>query len=290
MAGIAYVYKRLWNPEILIDDNSVIPHKCRRMFHGRYPMMYEIKWTGGTQAGEELGTAGTLLKNGTVTPFQVTVVSSSADDKRTTAAGAVHSVALIGVSVASITDYTNGIEKPKTSVEVVSMNGTADVLSQRFYLWVDHIYACEWGTAATHDATGIITAESPANTNLLVLAATFNEGEGGTWHWRKDCGIETHLVSIKPTAALAGGDGVALTAAHTGYDHTLQDENIIEKTDYYTYIHYGGEPPFEHNGDDNFRYASTLLAKCVWSEALIANTQTIQIKIFQKCSPKPYKL
>lgn len=287
MVGIAYVVKRLWNPEVFIDANNVIPHKCKKAFHEGYPMMYEIKWRGGTQAGEELGTVATAKKDGTTTPFQLTVVSTSALDDRDNAAGTVQSVAVIGISVSSIYGYTNQGEVPQTTVEVIEMNGTVDVVSTRFYLWVDHVYAVEWGSGATFDAEGIITVESPANTNLLVLPATFNEGEGGTWHFPKGARVSTHKVDMAPTAALAGGDGVALTGVFTKFDHIYQTENLIERTDTFTYIHYGGEPPHVHDSN-GYRFTGTHSASCVWTETLIANTQTIEIKIMQQVDRHNY--
>ena len=169
------------------------------------------------------------------------------------------------------------------------MNGTTDVLSQRYYLWVDHVYACEWGSGATHDAEGNITVESPANTTLLALAATFNEGEGGTWHWRKDSWISLHAITIKPTAALAAGDGCVVTSNHEFYNHIYDDENIIDIVDTYPYIHYGGGLNV-HEDEDIKRFVATDKAFCMWSEALVANSQTIDIHILQKCKHKQYDL
>ena len=291
MAGIAYVYKRLWNPEVFIDTNGVITDKCRKAINGENKPFYHIKWHGGTQAGEELGTAASSVKDGTTTPFQITVVSDQANDSRSVAAGFVHSVALIGVSTESTTAYTewlaNGTTttlgqagRPKSTVEVVTMNGTTDVLSTRYYLWVDHAYACEWGTGATHDAEGNITIESPANTTLLTITATYNESNGGVWHFPPGAQVKTEFVRFMPTAALAAGDGVALTATYSGFDKELNDSNITDCTDAYTYIHYGGSEGIVHKGSIVPRYA-TKASKVLWSEALIANTQSINIEIIQ---------
>jgi len=297
MAGIAYVYKRLWNPEILVDPDNILPNKCRRLFNGKYDPTYVIKWHGATQAGEELGTAADSVKSGTTTPFQITVVSSDVGDDRDTAAGFVHSVALIGVSVESTAAYTEWLAngstttlgeagRPKSTVEVVHMNGTSDVLSTRYYLWVDHAYACEWGTGATHDAEGDITIESPADTDLLTIKATYNESQGGVWHFPPGALVRTEYVRMMPTATLAAGDGVVLTATLSGFDQELNDANITDCTDTFTYIHYGNNQSVEIPGDKIQRYA-TKESKCLWTETLVANTQSINIQIVQTTQKLP---
>jgi hypothetical protein len=277
MAGIAYVRKRLYNPELIIDTNGVLPNSLRNYYKGKAKPLYFIKWKGTTQAGEELGTAAASVKDGTTTPFQITVVSSDVADKRATAAGAVHSVALIGVSVASISDYQLGNETPKSTVEVVAMNGTTDVLSTRYYLWVDHAYACEWGTGAT-DATGDITIESPANTELLKITATYNESDGGVWHFVSGKDLRTVKVKIMTTEALAASDGVVLSGTFTGFDQTNNTDPDIN-VDYYSYIEYG-------NGGREFGEAlrsrrTTNNSKVLWSEALVANAKDLDLEIYQ---------
>lgn len=247
---------------------------------------YEIKWQGTTQAAdEELGTALTSAKVGTTTPFQVTVVSTDVGDDRGNTAGFVHSVALIGLSVSSAAAYTAG-ETPKTTVEVIAMDGTTDVLSTRYYVWLDHIYACEWGTGATHDAEGNITAESPANTTLITLAATFNEGEGGTWHFQEGSILTTELVRTTPTATLAAGDGVVVMATYKFFNHDLDDENLSDLFIRYPYIHYGSEI---HTREKDMvpRYVNTDKATCRWSEADTANTPVIDIQILQQATRVP---
>jgi len=288
MAGIAYVRKRLFNPEVIVDTNNVLNLAyIRQNINGYKRPTYFIKWTGGTQAGEELGTAAASVKDGTTTPFQITVVSSDVADKRTTAAGAVHSVALIGISVESIAAYNewvlNGTTttlgeagRPKSTIEVVAMNGTTDVTTTRYYLWVDHAYACEWGTGAT-DATGNITIESPANTTLITIAATYNESDGGSWHFPPDCVVRTTYVKTSPTAALAAGDGVNLTATWTNTEKTNNSDPDLN-VDHYNHIHYGGQQTHATNGIARY---TTKTTKCLWSEALIANTQTYDIEIMQ---------
>jgi hypothetical protein len=291
MAGIAYVKKRLYNPEILIDANEIFGTHgqiLRRAEGGHYKPMYYINWTGTTQAGEELGTAAASVKDGTTTPFQVTVVSSDVADNRSTAAGAVHSVALVGVSTNSVAGYaawnedpttTEGdLGKPRATVEVVAMNGTTDVLSTRYYLWLDAVYACEWGTGAT-DATGNITAESPANTTLIQITAGQNEGEGGVWHFPPNHYIDTHHVGVVPTATFAAGDGVVLSGTFTGFDQSNNTDPDLN-VDYYTYTSRGGSIANTAADHTISRYTTTN-SKVLWSEALIANAIVFNLHIVQ---------
>lgn len=283
MAGVAYNYIRLWNPEIVIDANNVLPRSSRQdidMGNGRLEKIptFHVKWHGSTQADEQLGTAMNSDKDGQTTPFQLTVVSSDVGDKRTTAAGFVHSVAVIGNSVASIADYSNGIETPKTTVEVFAMNGTTDVTSVRYYTNVIHAYACEWGTGATHDAEGNITIESPANTALLTITTTYNESNGGTIHFCDGDEVRVKKVRIRPTAALAAGDGASLVMTWSGMEHTLNDSNIVDCTDTYSYIHYGADSMVYVDDRSMFARSSTLTGKVVLSEKLIANTQPMEIE------------
>lgn len=283
MVGIAYVRKRLWNPEVLIDPNKIFGENgqlLRMKTDGSIEPLYEIKWTGGTQAGEELGTAVTSAKDGTTTPFVVTVVSSDVADNRSTAAGAVHSVALIGISIDASEVNAEGTILPgvipKASVEVVAMNGTTDVLALRLYLWLDAIYACEWGTGAT-DATGNIQAESPANTVLISLLATQNEGEGGTWHFPANKAVHTHHVSLTPTATFAAGDGVVLTGAYTSFDQANNSDPDLN-IDFYTYTSAGGSVS-EGVGLDIIHRFTTINSKVLWVETLIANSIVYSIHI-----------
>jgi len=277
MAGPVYSKKRLYNPDLVIDPNNVFPRNLRRVYHGKSYTMYYQKWLGTTQAAEEKGTSEDSAKDGTTTPFEVIIVSSNVGDNRSTAAGYVHSVALIGISVASIADYKYGTEKPLKTVEVVAMNGTTDVTATRYYLWVDHAYACEWGTGATHDAEGDITIEAPANTDLLTIKATFNESNGGIWHCRDGDTYITHEVNIQATAATAIADGVFVRVAYTGFDHTLNDSNVADAYDFHTYI-LGGTSE-HHEASMNSRYA-TSTGKITMSEGLIANGLVFQIESY----------
>lgn len=283
MAGIAYVRKRLYNPELLIDANDIFDDgKILRNADddGKYKPLYEIHWTGTTQAAEELGTALTSSKDGRTTPFIVTMVSSDVADDRSNAAGAAHSVALIGITcdadgVDGAGNYIAGSPTYAT-IEVVAMDGTTDVLATRLWIWLDAIYACEWGTGAT-DATGIITAESPANTNLIVLGAGQNEGEGGTWHFPAGRHVHTHHVTLTPTATFAAGDGVILTGTWTGINqanNTDPDLNV----DYYAYTSAGGTVN-QSEGLDMLRRKTTINSKVIWSEALVANAIVYDLHI-----------
>lgn len=244
MAGIAYSRKRLYNPDLIVDPNGVLPQNLALDVDGRNKTLYEITWTGTSQAGEELGTAPDSAKDGTTTPYIVTMVSSDVADDRGTAAGAVHSVALIGVTTSSVEDYLEwkrdptcsaGIRgKPQSTVEVVAMDGTTDVLATRYFIWLDGLYACEWGTGAT-DATGNITAESPANTALLTIAATYNESNGGRFHFPPGKKAQLHHVDITPLEVLAATTGVIVDFAWTGNDQTNNTDPDLN-VDYYTYI------------------------------------------------------
>ena len=293
MAGIAYVRKRLYNPEVLVDPNEIFGTAGALLkqwdeHKQRYSPLYQIVWTGATQASEELGTAPTSAKDGTTTPYQVVVVSSDVADDRGTAAGAVHSVALIGISVPSIADYNQWLldpttqagklGKPKASVEVVAMDGITDVLSTRYYIWLDAIYACEWGTGAT-DATGNIQAESPANTVLLSLLAGQNEGEGGRWHFPPDRHVITNHVNITPTATFAAGDGVVLDAAFTSFDQSNNSDPDLN-VDYYAYTSRGGSVMTAQEEHGIARH-TTINSQVIWTEALVANTIVYHIKISQ---------
>lgn len=291
-AGIAYVHKRLYNPELIVDPNEIMGSNgklLRQADHkGRFDPLYEIHWTGATQAGEELGTAATSVKDGRTTPFQVVVVSSDALDDRDNAAGAVLSSALVGITTSSLADYqewnlnpttiAGERGRPRSTVEVVAMNGIADVTSTRFFIWLDAIYACEWGTGED-DAEGNIQAESPANTVLLSLLAGQNEGEGGVWHFPPDKEVNTIHVSITPTATFAAGDGVVLTGTFTSFDKALNTGPDLS-VEYYTYTSAGGSVAHGDNLDVLHRN-TTLNSKVLWSEALIANSIVYDLHIIQ---------
>lgn len=300
MAGIAYVRKRLYNPEVLIDPNGIFdfpehlggPGAMLRMRNadGVYDPLYEIKWTSATQAGEELGTPKTATKDGTTTPYIVNIVCASALDDRGNAAGTVHSVAIVGVSTSSLADYAAWIAdptseegdrgKPRTTVEVIETNGIADVLGTRFMIWTDAAYACEWGTGATNDAEGDIDVEAPTGTVLIKILAGQNEGEGGAWHFPPYRNVHTTHVTVNPTATFAAGDGCVLSAAYTSFDQVLNaapDHNI----DYYTYTSDGGSVDQSGNMDLIHRF-TTLDSVVTWTETLIANSIVYSLHIVQE--------
>ena len=278
MAGPVYVKKRLWNPEVIIDTNSVLPNQLKQTIRGYNIPTYSIKWTGTPQAGEELGTAGDSVKDGTTTPFVVTVVSSSNSDKRTTAAGMAHSVALIGVSVSAAEGIRGYVANAKSTVEVVAMNGTTDVTATRYWLWVDHAYVCEWGTGATHDAEGDITIESPADTDLLTIKATYNESNGGVWHFPAGKKVKTRYVKVSMNAVAAAQDGLVLSGTFTGFDQILNDSSNND-IDYFV-ASSPGEACKVWGEEDLYRW-STKASKCLWTETLITNAVASDIEIEQ---------
>lgn len=287
MAGIAYVRKRLWNPELLIDPNEIFGTHGQLLkqwdeHKQRYSPIYEITWTGATQAGEELGTAATSAKDGTTTPYIVNLVSAGALDDRDNAAGAVHSVALIGITcdadgVDGAGVYISG-SKTYATVEVVAMDGATDALATRLWLWLDAIYACEWGTGAT-DAAGNIDAEAPTGTVLISLLAGQNEGEGGRWHFPAGKHVITYHTTIMPTATFAAGDGVVLDGAYTSFDQANNSDPDLN-VDYYTYTSAGGSvgtPQDEHG----LARHTTINSQVIWTETKIANSIVYHLHISQ---------
>ena len=256
---------------------------------GTLETMFEIKWTGATQAAaEELGTAATSAKDGTTTPYLVNIVSSDVADDWDNAAGAVRSIALVGISTNSIAGYTKWQQdpdspdgqrgKPRTTVEVVKTNGTADVVATRYWIWLDGMYAVEWGTGAS-DATGNIDAEAPTGTVLIRLLAASNEGEGGRWHFPPNKSVHTHHVSITPTATFAAGDGLVLTGTYTGWDQALNTDPDLN-VDYYTYTSAGGSVS-EGAALDIIHRFTTISSTVIWAEVLIANSIVYSLHIIQ---------
>lgn len=288
MAGPVYVKKRLYNPELIIDTNSVLGNSLRQQIDGTRRTFYSIKWTGTPQAGEELGTAANSVKDGSTTPFAIVVVSASDSDKRATAAGMVHSVALIGVSVSKAEAVASDLTNPKATVEVITMNGTTDVNSTRMWIWVDHAYACEWGTGATHDAEGDITIESPADTDLLTIKATYNESNGGVWHFPAGRRLTTTRVKMSMNAVAAAQDGNVLSGTFTCFEHTLNDGSNND-IDYYVQES-PGSASITFPRETQFRN-TTKTSKVLWSNALTANAIASDIEIEQLLhgSTKPHE-
>jgi hypothetical protein len=184
---------RLYNPQWNnVTDPTLI---MKKDVNGKYPMQIEIFYSAAPSANAtEIGSAADSALDGTTTPVQLIVVSSSATDTDTSV-GNVRAVHLIGLTVASATDYINGVEKPVYSVEEVRMNGTTNVTTTRYYVRVMHAYAIEWGTGgggATHDAEGNITIENPENTTKIGIDAGDNDsnntiiyiGDGFYGRWK----------------------------------------------------------------------------------------------------------
>jgi len=287
MAGIAYVKKRLWNPELIVDPTGLLPNRLVQNISGKHHHAYEITWKGATQAGEELGTAATSVKVGTTTPFLVTVVSAHADD--TNAADKdVRAVALIGITTNSIAGYQawnkDGIStregrdgKPLSTVEVVLMNGVADVLATRYFIWLDAIYAVNWGSGG-QDAAGNITAESPANTNLLVLLAGQNEGEGGVWHFPPDHYVTTEHIHITPTEVFAATTGVVLQSEFTGFEQATNTDPDLD-IDYYQYTTPSLDAVYTR---ETTARRSTISSKCLWKETIVFASKAVFLNIIQE--------
>jgi hypothetical protein len=287
MAGIAYVRKRLWNPELLIDPTGLIPNRLVQDVNRKHQHIYEITWKGDTQSGEELGTAATSVKDGTTTPFQVTVVSSHADDTNATDKD-VRAVALIGITTNSIAGYQawndSGLSTregrdgvPLSTVEVILMNGTSNVLSTRFYIWNDAIYSVNWGSGG-QDAAGNITAESPANTNLLVLLAGNNEGEGGVWHFPPNHNVTTQHIHITPTEVFAATTGIVLQSEFTAFEQATNTDPDLD-IDYYQYTTPSLDA--EYTREQTAR-RTTIKSQCLWKETSVFASKAVFLNIVQE--------
>ena len=170
-------YMRLWNPTWYSAAISVDEHH-KKDVHGKYPMMFEIRFTGsGSATATEIGAAADAALNGTTTPVILYIESAAAGD--TIAGAGVRRVRLIGITVASAQAYLNGKEDPVYSLEEVNMATSAHVCTVRYYLRVIHAYASDWG--ANKDADGNITVGDDATptTTYLTIAAGSNESNNG---------------------------------------------------------------------------------------------------------------
>ena len=278
MAGIAYVRKRVFNPELIVDPDGVLPQGLRNtQIHGNNPIYY-IKWLGATQlAAEELGTGKTATKDGTTTPYLVNVVSASAlDDYDDTGTGAVRSVAIIGPSVSSVAAYTAG-EVPKQTVEVIRTNGAADVVSTRYFVWLDHAYACQW--AVEFDAKGNIDLEAPSGDVQIRILAGQNEGMGGEWHFPPDRRLFIHSVKLESTAAMTATQGIILYNTCTCFDDELNSDPDLD-TDIYAMVAGAGDWREYRPINPLGRY-TTINSSSEWSEKYIVGTENINIEIIQ---------
>lgn len=183
--------------------------------------------------GAELGTAATSVKDGTTTPFQITVVSSEANDTDATT-GDARKVAIIGVTVSQADALALDVSNAKLTVEVVNLNGTTDVTTTRYYVRLIHAYCCDWGSGGA-DAKGNITIESPANTTLMSILATYNESNGGTLYFADGDMVRHDYTMLQPAATQAAADGMTVSLTYKGFDHTLnQDPDMF--IDYYTHL------------------------------------------------------
>jgi hypothetical protein len=287
MAGPTYCYRRLWNigrKNIYGDTSNVLNYLERRTYHeaANHPYL-EFHWFGATQAGEEMGGAPDSDKDGTTTPFQITVVSADANDTDAST-GDARKVAIFGVTVASIADYSKWLGdsshkpgKPTQTCEVINLNGTTDVLSSRWYLWCNGAFVCDWGSGGD-DAKGDITIESPADTDLYTIKATTNESNGCRWHFVAGDLVTLDFMSIQTDATLAAGDGVVVKATESGFENELYTAPDMPDS-YFTYIHYGNTNP------NNMKHLwitpklATKTAKLTMIETLVANSKNMQIRI-----------
>lgn len=281
MAGPVYVKIRYYNPpkDCIINDTSNVLQLDRYYKDGKKRPFFEILWVGASQADEELGTTANSVKDGTTTPFQITVVSAQANDTDA-GTGDARKVALIGVTVGSGGIYYalgsshKDYETPKLTVEVVNLNGTTDVLTQRYYLRLIHAYVCDWGSGGA-DAKGDITIESPADTDLQTITATYNESNGCVLFFPKDYSVKLDMVRIHPQDnSVAAADGIMLQLDEYAFENTLYTDPDIPTDSYVA---------FAPNNVDIDRDAwplyrlTTLQSKLTFTELLIANSQTYKI-------------
>ena len=169
---------RLWNPDWYspaINEGEI----RKKDVHGKYPMMFEIRYSGvGSANATEIGAAADNALNGTATPVLLYIESTHATD--TIAGVGVRRVRLIGLSVASLQNYLNGIETAVYSVEEINMATSAHTLTTRYYLRVMHLYASDWGTDL--NAAGTLTAgddATPTNPYLTIAVAGTESNNGG---------------------------------------------------------------------------------------------------------------
>ena len=168
---------RLWNPEW--HSSAISDEELRKKdVHGKYPMMFEIRFSGvGSANATQIGAAADAVLDGTTTPVLLYIESTHASD--TVAGAGVRRVRLIGLSVASVQNYLNGIESAVYSVEEINMATSAHTLTARYYTRVMHLYASDWG--AELNAAGTLTAGDDATPTItyLTIAAAGNESNSG---------------------------------------------------------------------------------------------------------------
>lgn len=213
------IKKRLWNPgnNIIGDTDGILDNLNRRSLialkqGGRG---IEVFWSG-TAEDSEAGGAADAVFDGTTTPLSLYVVSASASDVNT-AAGHVRKVAVIGLAVKSLKDWSLGNEDPDLYVEVIEMNGTTNVRTTLLFLRVIHMYAIQWGSG-DDDAAGAITLESPENTTLIQINAAENESQGGLLFFPEDSKVAILFASIDINAVPTVADGVAIEVGYENFD------------------------------------------------------------------------
>ena len=282
MAAPAHVKIRLYNPGrdcIYGDTSNVLPNYLEKPIAGlrkkyRY---FEILHVGEAPNGAELGTAANATKDGTTTPFQVTVVSAAATDVDTSV-GHVRKVALIGVTVSDADGRALNVSRAKLTVEVVNMNGTTDVVASRWYLREPiAAYACHWGSGGA-DAADAITIESPANTTLLTIAQAANESNGGTLYFADGDMVRHDYINIQPYATQAAADGLTISLTYKGFDQTLnQDPDMM--VDYYTHLATRSVPSMPMRPCRLVPEMARLTNSLLLTGTLIANAITYKVHI-----------
>ena len=223
--ALTKIYKRYWNPPSgdIIGDTTGILNGLRKRLNGGYRPTLEIYWAGLSEALEMGGTATEVL-NGTATPLQLFVDCAQNTDIDT-AGGHVRKIAVIGLSMkaSEIAGYALGSGSseyvaPRLTVELIALNGTTGKSSVNYYTRLIHAYACQWGTAGA-DASGDITVESPATTDMLTITAAENESSSGIFYFPAGMEVEVDHTRMniyaKPTAP---GDGFSVTITQDGFE------------------------------------------------------------------------
>lgn len=179
---------RLWNPEwksTAITAKEVVKNDV----HGRNLPYIEIMYTAASSASAtEVGGAADNVLNGTTTPVQVYVDAAAATDTDS-ATGHVRKVRIIGISVASSTDFQAGNEDPVFSLEEVNLSGQTAVVTTRYYLRLMHFYACDWGSGGDEASNSIyVQDDAGGTTKYLTIAAAANESNASIIY-----GCENHF-------------------------------------------------------------------------------------------------
>ena len=251
--------------------------------------VFIIYWEGATQAAaEELGTAANAGKDGTTTPFQIIAVSAGAGDTDT-GAGHVRKLAAIGLTTNSLAGYAAYLANPNTptgkagkpilSVEVMNMNGVADVTSTRFYLREPiKAYAIQWGSGGG-DASAAITIEAPANTALLTIAITQNESNACTLWFPKETEVyvEQGNFNVNDATLTGQGDGMLVSITEGSFEDGADPDfpttnitvNAYEPNKHVESVWIASKKTNVLDGVSNL----------VFKEVLVGNTETCSVEI-----------